>query len=114
MYSEIVVTRSTPTLELFQTEWCPSSHRVRQRLTELNLPCFVRQVPADKPQRLELLERCGVDSIPTLVGSGGEIVVGEEAILAYLDNCFCEPAEAEAHRAKAEKARRRLLEEVCP
>ena len=26
---------STPTLELSQTEWCPTSHRVRQRLTEL-------------------------------------------------------------------------------
>ena len=26
---------SSANLELWQTEWCPASHRVRQRLTEL-------------------------------------------------------------------------------
>jgi hypothetical protein len=28
-------------LELWQTEWCPASHRVRQRLTELGLTYVV-------------------------------------------------------------------------
>ena len=57
-------------LELWQTEWCPASRRVRQRLTELGLDC-----------------------------SSGR--------------CRAEPAEAVAHRAKAEKARRRYLDEEC-
>ena len=36
---------SPTTLELWQTEWCPASHRVRQRLTELGLTYIARQVP---------------------------------------------------------------------
>jgi len=35
----------TQMLELFQTEWCPASRRVRQRLTELGLDYVNRQVP---------------------------------------------------------------------
>ena len=35
----------TPNLELWQTEWCPASHRVRQRLTELGLSYLARPVP---------------------------------------------------------------------
>jgi glutaredoxin len=30
-------------LELYQTEWCPASRRVRERLTELGLDYLVRQ-----------------------------------------------------------------------
>jgi hypothetical protein len=32
-------------LELYQTEWCPASRRVRERLTELGLDDLVHQVP---------------------------------------------------------------------
>ena len=35
-------------LELFQTEWCPASRRVRQRLTELGLDYLNRQVPVER------------------------------------------------------------------
>jgi len=35
-------------LELYQAEWCPSSRRVRQRLTELGLDHVSRQVPAQR------------------------------------------------------------------
>ena len=38
-------------LELWQTEWCPASRRVRQRLTELGIDYLIRQVPVDKEQR---------------------------------------------------------------
>ena len=38
---------SQPTLELWQTEWCPASHRVRQRLTELGLTYLAHQVPVE-------------------------------------------------------------------
>ncbi len=43
----------------------------------------------------------------------GTAVVGEEAIGGYLDERFSDPPEAEAHRLKAAKARRRYLEEEC-
>ena len=51
--SEGGTTMSTATLELWQTEWCPASHRVRQRLTELGLTYTTRQVPvrARRPRR---------------------------------------------------------------
>lgn len=99
--------------ELWQTEWCPSSRRVRQRLTELGIDCLVRQVPVEKDQRLLLRERTGSETIPVLVASAGEVVVGEESILAHLDAHEPVPAAARAHRLKAEKVRRRFLEENC-
>ena len=101
-------------LELWQTEWCPSSRRVRQRLTELGLDYIVHQVPVEKPDRSELLRVTGSETIPVLVLDSGSIVVGEDEILRSLDEQIAEPAEAEAHKNKAETARRRYLEEECP
>jgi glutathione S-transferase len=98
-------------LELFQTEWCPSSSRVRQRLTELGLDYVNRQVSVDREERTALLKATGYDTIPALVAENGSAVVGEENILAYLGEHFDEPAEAQAHRLKAAKLRRRYLEE---
>ena len=60
-----------------------------------------------------LIEATTLDMIPALVTDGGAAVIGEEAIRTYLDEHFNEPREAGAHRAKAEKARRRYLEEEC-
>ena len=100
-------------LELYQTEWCPASRRVRERLTELGLDCLVHQVPVERDQRTALLEATGADTIPALLLEDGTAVVGEDAIEAYLDERFDEPAEAEAHRLKAARARRRYLEEEC-
>ncbi|HEV8461193.1 MAG TPA: glutathione S-transferase N-terminal domain-containing protein [Gaiellaceae bacterium] len=99
--------------ELWQTEWCPASRRVRQRLTELGIDTITRQVPVERSDRTALVERAGTDTIPVLVAPDGEIVVGEDAILAHLDAGKPEPEEAVAHQLKAEKARRRYLEEGC-
>ena len=49
-------------IELYQAEWCPHSHKVRQRMTELGLDFVARQVAADKEDRPDELE------IPTLDG----------------------------------------------
>ena len=38
-------------LELWQTEWCPASRRLRQRLTELGVDYLIRQVPVEREQR---------------------------------------------------------------
>ena len=99
--------------ELWQTEWCPASRRVRQRLTELGIDYLAHQVPVEKVDRVLLRERTGAESIPVLVAGSGEVIVGEEAILAHLNTRETVPAEARAHRLKAEKARRRYLEEEC-
>jgi glutathione S-transferase len=99
--------------ELWQTEWCPSSRRVRQRLTELGVDYVTRQVPVDRADRTLLRGRTGSDTIPVLVTADDGPIVGEERILAHLDAHLPTPAEALAHHAKAEKARRRYLQEEC-
>jgi glutathione S-transferase len=100
-------------LELFQTEWCPASRRIRQRLTELGLDYVNRQVPADRDERAALYAATGSDTIPALVPEDGSAVVGEDEILAYLDRHYDESEEADPHRVKAAKARRSYLEEEC-
>ena len=100
-------------LELWQTEWCPASHRIRERLTELGVDYITRQVPVERQSRSAQRAAAGTDSIPALVLENGLAVTGEAAIGIWLDEHVTEPAEAEAHRLKAEKARRRYLEEEC-
>jgi glutathione S-transferase len=100
-------------LELFQTEWCPASRRVRQRLTELGLDYVIRQVPVEREARTTLREAIGTDTIPALRLENGSAIVGEENILTYLGEHVAESPQAEAHRQKAAKARRRYLEEEC-
>ena len=100
-------------VELWQTEWCPASRRVRERLTELGIDFIAHQVPVEKTERDALRRATGADSIPVLVLASGENAVGEEAIGRLLDARFTEPPEAEAHRQRAARARRRYLEEEC-
>jgi glutathione S-transferase len=100
-------------LELWQTEWCPTSHRVRERPTELGIDYLTRQVPVDKEQRTALLAASGSDVIPALALDDGSVIVGEDAIDAWLNTHVSEPPGAEEHRLKAAKARRRYLEEGC-
>jgi glutathione S-transferase len=87
-------------MELYQAEWCPHSHRVRQRLTELGLDFVARQVPADPSRREEMRAAVGDDSIPVLV-DGDLVLCGDEEILAHLDRTYPERPDAGRHRAKA-------------
>jgi glutathione S-transferase len=82
-------------LELFQAEWCPHSHKVRQRLTELGVDFVARQVAAERD------ERPGEIEIPRLVTENGETLRGEEEILPWLDHHYEERRDARRHRAKA-------------
>jgi glutathione S-transferase len=104
---------SASSLELWLTEWCPASHRVRQRLTELGLTYTTRQVPVEHEARTELQRSTGASEIPVLL-AGGHSIRGEQAILAYLDEHFIEPPDATKQRAKAAKAKQKELEEACP
>ena len=90
-----------PRLSLYQAEWCPHSHRVRQRLTELGLNFVARQVSVDPSKRTEMEQATGRRSIPTLVLDDGSILSGDDEIIAALDRRFTESQEAARHRAKA-------------
>jgi glutathione S-transferase len=103
----------SPTLDLWQTEWCPASHRVRQRLTELGLSYTIRQVPVQRDDRGQLERATGRRTIPILV-AGEKVIDGEAAILAYLEEHFDEPPDAGEQRAKATMAKQKELEEACP
>ena len=99
-------------LELWQTEWCPASRRVRQRLTELEVDYVIHQVPVAKDERTALVTATGSDIIPALLDHG-DVLVGEDAIRRRLDRTIAESTRAGAHRLKAETARHRYLEEEC-
>lgn len=100
-------------LDLFQAEWCPSSARVRERLTELGIDYVIHQVPVERESRSVLRDAVGALTIPALRLENGSAIVGVENILAYLGEHTIESPEAEAHRRRAAKARRRYLEDEC-
>jgi glutathione S-transferase len=87
-------------MELYQAEWCPHSHKVRQRLTELGVDFTARQVPADPSDRREMRKRVGTTEIPVLVVDGGEPICGDEQILEYLGR-YHDCGDADEHRAKS-------------
>ena len=91
----------------------PGFAPVRQRLTELGVTYTVRQVPVEREDRAKLFTSTGQESIPVLVANG-EVIAGEDAIVAHLNTQFAEPPDAERQRAKAAKARKKELEEACP
>ena len=87
-------------VELYQAEWCPHSHKVRQRLTELGLDFRARQVAADPDARDAMKNHVGTNEIPVLVPDDGEPRCGEDDILEYLSG-FDERPDADEHREKA-------------
>ena len=90
----------TPALQLYQAEWCPFSHRVRMRLTELGVDVVLRQVAAARADRTAMAEETGgAVGIPTLVTPDGA-VSGADEIIAWLDARYDERTDVEAHRAK--------------
>jgi glutathione S-transferase len=80
-------------ITLYQSEWCPFSAAVRQRLTELGVDFVARQVEPWPEQRTE------VEEIPTLVTEEGERFEGSDAIFAYLAGFDAWPYERE-HRER--------------
>jgi glutathione S-transferase len=98
-------------LELYQAEWCPSSRRVRQRLTELGIDYVNRQVPARRHARIALRAAVGADTIPALRLGNGAVIVGADNILAHLGEYIVGSPEAHAHRQRAALMRRHLDDE---
>jgi glutaredoxin 3 len=86
-------------LVLYQAEWCPYSHRVRMRLTELQLEWVARPVPVDGGERDAMEAATGTRSIPTLVDDAA-IVSGAAEIIAHLNARHPEPSNARRHEEK--------------
>jgi glutathione S-transferase len=72
-------------LQLFQAEWCPYSHRVRERLTELGVDFVARQVAPRRPDRTDMKAATGTVAIPALLTEEGETIEGDTAIIAFLE-----------------------------
>jgi glutaredoxin/uncharacterized protein (DUF302 family) len=85
-------------ITLYQTEWCPYCHRVRQVLTELGLTFTAVNVPYANEDRVELMAVAGQDGVPVL--TDGDKVYGDSSeIIAYLRATYPEPEDAGEHAA---------------
>ncbi len=85
-------------MRLYQAEWCPFSHRVRAKLTELGVDYELVNVPASSKKRGDLEKLAGTAAIPVLVDEGRIISDSNEAI-SYLEKEYgADPDELEVHR----------------
>src|SRR3712207_2452593 len=85
-------------MKLYQAEWCPFSHRVRAKLTELGVDYETVNVPASSKKREELEEVAGTTAIPVLVDGDRTISDSDEAI-SYLEQEYeADPEEATIHQ----------------
>jgi glutaredoxin/uncharacterized protein (DUF302 family) len=85
-------------MRLYQAEWCPFSHRVRAKLTELGVDYEVVNVSASAKRREELEEVAGTKAIPVLV-DGERVISDSEEAISYLEQEYqANPEELELHR----------------
>jgi glutathione S-transferase len=93
-------------IELYQAEWCPFSHQVRQRLTELMVPFVARQVEPEPHERDAMEAATGSRVIPVVVLEDGT-VLDEDAdeILDALDRLYPENVFTVAHHERRVEAR---------
>jgi glutaredoxin len=83
-------------MTLYQTEWCPHGHRVRQVLTELGMTYTVVNVPVEKVDRLELRNVCATDSVPALC-DGETVLCGADLIIEHLLATYPPAPDAAGH-----------------
>ena len=85
-------------IKLYQAEWCPFSHRIRAKLTELGIDYESVNVPASAEKRAELKEITGNSTIPVLV-DGEKIFSDSSEILSYLEEEYeTDPEELKVHQ----------------
>ena len=73
-------------IQLYQAEWCPFSHRVRQLLTERAVPFAALQVEPEPEQRDGMAEAVGTREIPVAVLDDGTVLNGDaDEIVAELE-----------------------------
>lgn len=86
-------------ITLYQAEWCPYCHGVRQVLTELGLTYTAVNVPAATEDRAELMAIANQNGIPVLV-DGDKIYGDSDDIIEYLRATYPAPDDAEEHAAQ--------------
>ena len=80
-------------MKLYQAEWCPFSHRVRARLTELGIDYELVNVPASSKQRKDLEKVAGTAAIPVLV-DGQNVIADSDEALSYLEKKYAAKPDA--------------------
>src|SRR4028119_913986 len=84
-------------MKLYQAEWCPFSHRVRAKLSELGIDYEMVNVPASSKKRKALERVAGTTAIPVLV-DGQKVKSDSDEALSYLEKEYeAEPDELELH-----------------
>jgi glutaredoxin 3 len=84
-------------MKLYQAEWCPFSHRVRAKLSELGIDYELINVPASSKKRRDLEKVAGTTAIPVLV-DGQKVISDSDEALSYLEKEYeAEPDELELH-----------------
>ncbi|MDQ3921864.1 MAG: glutathione S-transferase N-terminal domain-containing protein [Actinomycetota bacterium] len=85
-------------IKLYQAEWCPFSHRIRAKLTELGIDYEAVNVSASAEKRAELKEITGNNTIPVLA-DGEKVFSDSSEILSYLEEEYgTDPEELELHQ----------------
>jgi glutaredoxin len=85
-------------MKLYQAEWCPFSHRVRAKLTELGIGYEIVNVSASTKNRAELEKVAGTRAIPVLV-DGERVITDSSEAISYLEQKHAaDPEELEVHR----------------
>ena len=85
-------------MKLYQAEWCPFSHRVRAKLTELGIDYEAVNVSASAEKRTELKELTGDSAIPVLV-DGEEVISDSGEAISYLEGKYnADPEELRLHQ----------------
>jgi len=85
-------------IKLYQAEWCPFSHRIRARLTELGIDYEAVNVSASAEKRAELKEITGNSTIPVLA-DGEKVFSDSSEILSYLGEEYeSGPEELKLHK----------------
>ena len=88
--------------EVWQAEWCPHSHEVREVLTERAVDFVARQVPAGAGDRDAMQEAVGTREIPVVRLPDGVVLDGDsDEIAAALRERYPESAGAARHRETA-------------
>lgn len=74
-------------LKLYQREECPYCHKVREKLTGLQLDCLMVNVPKERPERTGVFQVSGQYAIPVLV-DGDRVITESDRIVKYLEEKY--------------------------
>jgi glutaredoxin 3 len=85
-------------IKRYQAEWCPFSHRIRAKLTELGIDYEAVNVSASAENRAELKDITGNSTIPVLADEE-KVFSDSDDILSYLEEEYApDPEELNLHQ----------------